>query len=198
MKSFSQMSQDKFAQFLFKDQKGFFLDFGCGDGVSTNNPCGNNTLVLEQNGWDGLSIDIDPYFISIFKKYRKTNAESVDLTICNVADLLNKYKCPSVIDYFSFDIDEATQKVIRKFPFDQYEFKFITFEHDFYACGPDVKEEAFDIFSKNGYSRLVNNVNLSPHGAVEDWYIQEKYFQNTNLHFLSDIEHSDILQKYND
>tara|TARA_R110002167_G_scaffold350561_1_gene562789 strand:+ start:1561 stop:2157 length:597 start_codon:yes stop_codon:yes gene_type:complete len=198
MNSYSQMSQDKFANFLFKSKKGFFLDFGCGDGISTNNPCGNNTLLLEQNGWDGLSIDIDTRLTSIFKNYRNTSVESIDLTICDITELLNKYACPKVIDYFSFDIDGATQKVIRKFPFEKFEFKFITFEHDFYANGPEVKEEAFDLFSKHGYSRLINNVNLSPHGAVEDWYVKEKYFEDSSLYFLNDIEHSEILEKFND
>lgn len=198
MNSYSQMSQDKFVNFLFKSQKGYFLDFGCGDGISTNNPCGNNTLLLEESGWKGLSIDIDYRLTTIFKYYRKTDVDCVDLTICDISELLKKYNCPKIIDYLSFDIDESTQKVIRKFPFEEFKFKFITFEHDLYANGPDVKKEAYNIFTKHGYSRLIDNVNLSPHGAVEDWYIKEEYFNHINLRFLKNIEHSKILQEYND
>ncbi len=196
MNSYSQMSQDKIVAHLFKNKKGFFLDFGSGDGVSTNNPCGNNTLLLEQIGWNGLSIDIDPYLISIFKKYRSTSSECTDLTICDIELLLKKHNCPDLIDYFSFDIDEASNHVIKKFPFKNFQFKFITFEHDLYANGPELKDLGFEIFSELGYKRLVNNVNLSPHGAVEDWYINEKYFPDINLTYLSDIEHSDILKNF--
>ena len=125
MHTYSQISQDKFVNLMLGSAKGFFLDFGCGDGISQHNPCGNNTLLLEENGWNGLSIDLDPRLINIFKTYRKTHCKALDLLNCNINDLLVEYNCPSVIDYFSFDIDGASEYVIKKMPFDKFKFKFI-------------------------------------------------------------------------
>lgn len=196
MYTYSQISQDKFVNLMLGDIKGFFLDFGCGDGISQHNPCGNNTLLLEENGWNGLSIDLDAHLINIFKTYRKTNCEALDLLNCNINDLLVKYNCPSVIDYFSFDIDGASEDVIKKIPFDKFKFKIITFEHDLYAIGAKTKNTAFEILSSNGYERLIDNVILKPHGAVEDWYIHKDFFKDTELLYLSNVEHTEIFKFY--
>jgi hypothetical protein len=196
MHTYSQISQDKFVNLMLGNAKGFFLDFGCGDGISQHNPCGNNTLLLEENGWDGLSIDLDPSLINIFKAHRKTNCEAVDLIKCDITDLLFKYKCPDIIDYFSFDIDGASEAVIKKFPFDKFTFKIITFEHDEYAIGPRTKNTAFEILSHHGYERLINNVILTPHGSVEDWYVKKEFFNNKKLLYLNDVEHTEIFKFY--
>jgi hypothetical protein len=196
MNNYSQISQDKFVLSLLKSNNGFFLDFGCGDGITQTDPCGNNTLLLEQNNWNGLSIDLDPRLINIFKQYRNTACECIDLTLCNIESLLKKHNCPEIIDYFSFDTDGATENIIQNFPFNKYKFKIITFEHDLYAIGSKTKNLAFDILCKYGYERLIDNVNLYPHGAVEDWYIHPDFFDKSKLIYLNNIEHTEIFNYY--
>ena len=121
----SQISQDKFIFNFFNKQKGFFLDLGCGDGISK--PCGNNTYLLENNGWDGISIDYDITYINTFKEKRKTKAICADLLKSNLKDVLIENNCPNVVDYLSFDVDQASEKALHDLPLNDYEFKIITF-----------------------------------------------------------------------
>ena len=172
--SYSQIGQDIFVKQLFNSE-GFFLDFGCGNG--RNEPCGNNTLYLEENGWDGVSIDINENYVRNFNATRKTKAYAIDLTKVDILEQLIDINCPKVIDYFSFDIDEATDNVLPRLPFDDFKFKFITFEHNLYS--PEyklLKDYSVEIFKKNGYQFIFENVVLKGFGAVEDWYIHPDYF----------------------
>lgn len=179
MQSYSQIGQDIFVLKLL-GPSGFFLDFGCGDGNSF--PCGNNTLLLEQNGWSGLSFDIDQNSINAFDKTRKTKAVCVDLTK-NLKSILQENNCPKVIDYFSFDVDEATDAVLDSFPFGEYTFKFISFEHNLYLPQyRGLKERSQEIFFKHGYKLLIDNVCFNGR-PVEDWYYKfdEREFLGYNI-----------------
>jgi SAM-dependent methyltransferase len=177
MKSYSQIGQDLFTLELF-GPNGTFLDFGCGNGI--DKPCGNNTFLLEQNGWTGISVDIDAAAIHEFNQNRKTLSFAVDLT----TDLPNKLKlmhCPKLFDYWSFDVDEATDSVLDHFPFEDYEFKFISFEHNQYHAGyKGLKERSLELFESKGYKILVENVMFRA-WSVEDWYINPKYINIPKL-----------------
>lgn len=179
MKTYSQIGQDTFALKLL-GKSGFFLDFGCGDGESY--PCGNNTLLLEQNGWDGLSFDIDQSSINKFNSNRTTTAICSDLS-ANLRETLEQSKCPKLIDYFSFDVDEATDAVFDAFPFEEYQCRFVSFEHNLYLPQyRGLKERSQDIFFKHGYKLLVDNVCFNGR-PVEDWYFKfdERQFMGYNI-----------------
>lgn len=185
------MSQDAFVLEFFKNS-GYFLDFGCGDGRSQ--PCANNTLLLEENGWDGISIDFDKNYIDNFNHTRKTKAYCIDLTQVNLRETLIDLKCPKIIDYFSFDIDAATENVLQRFPFNDFKFKLITFEHDLYAGKNNLKNMSMELFKNNNYQVLFENVCLDGCGAVEDWYINKDFFDYDCI--ARNINHKDILQTY--
>lgn len=177
--AYSQAGQDIFVNHLFKDPNRFFLDFGCGDGI--NKPCGNNTMFLEQMGWNGISIDINPDYINRFNQTRKTKAYCIDLTKVDIVKTMKEIGCPRSIDYFSFDIDDATLRVLNNFPFDYFEFKFITFEHDLYRGQYALKAFSNKLFEDQGYRLLFENVSFSGVRdnelvAVEDWYVNPKFF----------------------
>jgi hypothetical protein len=171
--SYSQIGQDVFVDALFENRKGFFLDFGCGGW--RDKPNGNNTLYLEERDWDGLSVDMNPTLIKEFTEKRKTKAVCQDLTKIDIKEFLETNQCPKLVDYFSFDVDAATDHVLNHFPFDEFKFKFITFEHNLYDPNyKGLKERALKIFENKGYKLLVENVewrNL----AVEDWFIHSDY-----------------------
>ena len=57
------------------------------------------------------------------------------------------------------------------------------------------KQQSFELFTKNGYERLIDNVILNPQGAVEDWYIYPELITGKKI-FLKDIEHSKICPLY--
>jgi hypothetical protein len=65
-----------------------------------------------------------------------------------LADLLDQAKAPSVIDYFSFDVEGAETRILRTFPFDRYTFLATTIERP----TPEINEILFShgyLFVKN-------------------------------------------------
>lgn len=193
----SQIIQDVFVLNFFEKKKGFFLDLGCGDGVS--HPCGNNTFLLEKFGWDGLSIDYNEDLIKNFQSNRKTKAICKDLTKFSIEQILKESGCPKIIDYLSFDVDEATPHVLKHLPTNEYKFKFITFEHNLYLKNQiqykNLKQDAIDKFG-NEYEILIENVNLINHGPVEDWYVHKDLTKNQKKIYLKDILCQEVLNKY--
>ena len=97
-----------------------------------------------------------------------------------IVDILKDNNAPKVIDYVSVDIDPMSMIGLNNFPFDEYEFKVMTFEHDTYRNGPEQKELAYALLTEKGYVRLCNNVNVPEAQGVglyfEDWWVNPKYF----------------------
>lgn len=193
--SYSQISQDVFVfNFFDKKQSGSFLDLGCGDGISL--PCGNNTYLLELNGWSGLSVDVDSNLVNIFKTKRKTKVFECDLIKTSLFDVVKQNNCELVFDYLSFDVDDATDNVLSKFPFNELKFNFITFEHNLYHPRyRGLKERSQKLFLSNGYELLIENVSLAGIGPIEDWYVNPQHNFSKKI-FLKDVSGPEILLKY--
>ena len=124
MLSNSQAGQDKWILSLFKKgYKGTFLDIGCGKPKDIN-----NTLLLEQKGWNGYSIDLLNY--SEQWTTRKSKFIQADALTYNY----NELQLPEIIDYLSLDIEGEGlrfQALKRVCDFG-LKFKAITIEHDSY------------------------------------------------------------------
>jgi FkbM family methyltransferase len=75
-----------------------------------------------------------------------------------LADLLDKYSAPRVIDYFSFDVEGLETRILRDFPFDRYKFLAITVERP----SPELNQ----ILDRNGY-RFVRN------SLYDSFYVHE-------------------------
>jgi len=196
-KSYSQISQDIFIVNFFKKQKGYFVDLGCGDGFSE--PCGNNTALLEDFEWTGLGIDFNQSYVDSFNSKRKSKAVCKDLTKIKLKDILQENNCPKIIDYLSFDVDDATDKTLDNFPINDFKFKLITFEHNLYlgqnSQYANLKEKAKNLFNQE-YDILIEDVKLSGFGAVEDWYIHKELTKNFDKKYLKDIFDFEILKQY--
>jgi SAM-dependent methyltransferase len=189
VKNYSQIGQDLFVLELLGENR-TFLDFGCGNG--RDKPCGNNTFLLEQKGWNGFSFDISDSMILEFQYERNTFSCATDLTIDLRKKMIAMVNQP-LIDYLSFDVDEATDSVLDNFPFDLFEFKFITFEHNQYHQGyQGLKDRSIALFQEKGYKLLVENVMFSG-WSVEDWYINPKYIDIPKLG--SNISSEEALNK---
>lgn len=197
MVTYAQMFQDIFALNFFNKKPGFFLDLGCGDGI--NRPCENNTLLLEETGWDGLSVDFEADYIDFFRQKRKTKAVCADLTKVDIKTLLTENDCPKTIDYLSFDLDEATDIALETLPVQDFKFKFVTFEHNLYFRSKkyaDLKKRAIEKFTSNGYEILIENVVIPRLGPVEDWFIHTELTKENKKIFLKDVNHRDIVNVY--
>lgn len=176
-KTYAQVCQDRFVLELI-GPSGFFLDLGAGWDAYTLN---SNTLLLEELGWDGISVEGDP--VHAERRQSKCIRSKVVCTYIpqtTIKEILDGNNAPKVIDYVSVDIDPVSVDALNNFPFEEYEFKVMTFEHDTYRAGPAQKDAAYDILTSKGYVRLCNNVNVPESMGLglyfEDWWVNPKYF----------------------
>lgn len=199
IESKAQFYQDFFVWQITNGQVGgFFLDIGAG--VGGNIPNGNNpgfysnTYFLEQHmGWGGIALDYDKRWCDFVSVYRpKTKVICKDLMKVNINDVLSAHGCPSKIDYLSFDVDDAQEKVFNELDFDKYKFKIITYEHNLFHSYPNCdqmhtkehKDKTVLRHKKDqaklkrlGYYPLWENVGEWADRPVEDWYVNEELFE---------------------
>ena len=170
-KCYSQVGQDLFVLSMFdKDFKGFFVDIGCQDPFFIN-----NTYLLEQRGWDGLSFDIVDYS----KEWQERKTPFVCTDVLRLKDYWLIH-LPQLVDYLSLDISPfagARYKVLKTLLELGVEFKVITVEHDVW------REECHDEFerlpqrallTKFGYFLINPDVNAGGN-SFEDWWVNPKY-----------------------
>lgn len=177
-RSYSQVCQDLFVYSLIGTD-GFFLDIGAGWDDSSIN---SNTYLLEElYRWNGICIDSNEKHLS-----NRKNVSVRSKNICckipdtSIKDILDNNNAPKIIDYVSLDIDPYSIIGLQNFPFDEYEFKVLTFEHDLYVNGPDQKHDGYKILQSHGYVRLCENIrvpdSMGEGKYFEDWWINPKYF----------------------
>ena len=200
-----QLLQDAFVNNLFSKGNGYFVDIGAGTGGLRGNPISfySNTFYLEHfKNWAGIAIDYDKEYINQATIERKCRCVCSDLMRDNINEILNNNGCPSLVDYLSFDVDDATDKVFDELDFEKYEFKIITFEHNIFQVRTDVQNHTIDHknkvqslyeksrkkFDQLGYQRMCGDVNLRGYGSVEDWYINPRYIDDTRRYHDLDCE----------
>jgi len=90
-----------------------------------------------------------------------------------LANELDKYNFPEIIDYLSLDIEGHEYEVLKSFPFDKYKFKCITVEHNEPHCGKKNRMLIRDILTKNKYIFIKGNDDVLNwgHGPIDDFYI---------------------------
>jgi len=167
-KSYSQAYQDWFALYMneFKTD-GYFLDLGC------NQPFeGNNSALLESLGWKGILIDYQKSFVDLCSSQRKNKVLNIDLVQTNITDLLIENDAPNVIDYISIDLDNnAALSCIKNLNFDKFTIKCITFEHDAYALGDEMRKASREFLLSKGLIIACKDVTIFNGKQFEDWYV---------------------------
>jgi len=203
-----QIMQDFFVNSLLDMDEGFFLDIGAGTGGIKNKSIGffSNTYFFENyRSWSGICIDYDKDYIDRAKSERSCISVCCDLMKKNINDVLSENDCPEVIDYISFDVDDATEKVMDEIDFDKYKFKAMTFEHNLFQSMDTSdqthtqahKEEVVrfynksrDLFTSLGYEILCGNVSLPGFGFVEDWYVMPSLLEGLDYQYLKSEKES--------
>lgn len=176
MKFQSQIGQEKFVLSQLKNKKnGFFIDIGAGHPIIIN-----NTIVLEKDyEWNGISFDIGPpythklgnvsmeEFVKIWKNSRNTNLITGDARKHDFKKIFRDNDVPKIVDYLSIDLEPpiVTFEVLKKIPLDEYQFRVITFEHDFYR-EKSTRTPSRQFFKNYGYE-LIKDVSNQ-----EDWYVK--------------------------
>lgn len=172
--TFSQAAQDEFVRLVLDSKSaGTFLDVGC------NHPLlGSNTYLMEKKyGWKGLLLDRDPEFKDMIQKLREPRTVFVqaDALTCKWEEVLAPvFGKSAVIDYMSFDIDNDPDKALARFPFDKYNFRVITAEHDSYRNGKQTASFVREVLHRHGYMLLVEDVQV---GYFDSVNAQDKFLQ---------------------
>lgn len=197
---YSQADQDKWICESTNFKKGgYFVDIGAYDGIQTS-----NTYILEKNlAWTGICIEANPYIFDRLALNRKsininlaasnyegvgmfsgdsisTNGQGVCVHFNTLNNIFAKYKVPTVIDYLSIDIEGHEFAVFECFDFSKYHINRMTVEHNLYLDGPEKKDKLFELLSKKGFVREVEDVPcLDKHPSVylkpyEDWYVNKE------------------------
>ncbi|MDD5433984.1 MAG: hypothetical protein PH343_01010 [Nitrospira sp.] len=161
---YSQIGQDDWVLSQFPEgYSGYFLDIGAQGPKEIN-----NTLLLEENGWDGISFDIVDY--SEQWKVRKTPFVCADVFEVDFFD----YNIPQIVDYLSLDISPyagARYKALKRLLDFGYEFRVVTLEHNANRGEEhDLKERIPQriLMQEKGYVLVRTDVS-----EFEDWYINE-------------------------
>lgn len=172
MRTYAKEGQDRLALHLI-GQDGFFLDIGMGNPID-----GNNSLLLEERGWRGFMFEAQGHCVADARSSRTNLAVECDATTFDFGTFLDKHQAPKVIDYISMDVDDANTILIKSFPFDRYQFKVMTFEHDRYHCGDVRKQACEEVLSRYPqYVKLLDNA-LVQGLEWEDWYVNADYISH--------------------
>ncbi len=197
--SYSQCGQDLFVLNLSKIKNGTFLDLGCYLPKNIN-----NTFLLEQNGWVGLSLDINDYT----KEWgiRKNKFIQCDCFTKDYNSLLGNYYNSEVIDYLTLDMEILGDRfrLLQTILNTNYEFKIITIEHDSHLGEQYINQEKIpqrELLTKMGYVLVCGDVSHKdyPNDYYEDWWVNKKYIsEDMYKPWLSNKESFDkILHKNN-
>tara|TARA_Y100000004_G_scaffold76544_2_gene86118 strand:- start:267 stop:962 length:696 start_codon:yes stop_codon:yes gene_type:complete len=214
-----QFCQDFFVWSILNGKSGgYFLDIGAGIGglapIPHNPGFYSNTYILEQyKSWKGIAIDYDQRWCKFIAPYRQNSKILCeDLMQRNINEILEESDCPTEIDYLSFDVDEAQEKVFEELDFGKYKFQVITYEHNLFQSYPDcdqnhpeeyrakvVKRHALDRkkLINLGYKPIWENVGEIANRPVEDFYVNEELFNKfKHNHQKEVITKSKHLQVY--
>lgn len=181
MKSYSQCGQDLFVYNLTQGKPGKFLDLGCSLPKKIN-----NTYLLEQNGWDGISLDI----LDFNSQWAERRCKFIQADCLNqdYNNLLKDYYDDKVIDYLTLDMEGCGDrfKLLKKIIDSDYSFKIITIEHDSYIGEAFVNAEKIPqrtLLESKGYRLICGDISHSkaPDMFFEDWWVKPEYFDEQTL-----------------
>lgn len=175
MKTKSQYNgfQDVFALFVNENKIGFVLDIGC-----KNPEVGNNSILLLENGWNGVGIDIDDYSED-WKNFNNFSFFRMDASNCEQTKNIFS-SLPKVIDFLSLDVDNYSFKSLQCINFDDLKFKCICIEHDYYIRGESLREPQRNLLESKGYTRVIQT-------AAEDWYVNYELISSNIIEILQKI-----------
>jgi len=189
-KNYSQSYQDLFVLMVLNGKRdGNWVEVGC-----AHPTYGNNTKLLEEFGWSGISIDIDTNVVENWKD-RKTIPYQMDATKVDW-DKLNLY---NITDYLQIDVDppEISYEVLLSIPLWEKKFRVITFEHDYYADNSKtIREKSRKYLRSFGYELLVNDIAVDEYSNYEDWWIHTDLVDPKIIEVLKSSKEINPANKY--
>lgn len=189
---YGQAEQDKFVcNVLQNHQNGVFVEIGSQSPTDIN-----NTYILENKlGWTGLMLEIDKTrWEAEYCKHRPKSKHIFGNALQhNYQELFKREKLPSVIDYLQLDIDPGVNtytclSLLDEQVMNDYTFRVITFEHDYYANKCEAREKSRNILNRRGYYLVFGDIcNRHPEAVYEDWYVHPDFVDMNYIKHLQQV-----------
>lgn len=198
---YSDAKQDQFvANLLNFKNDGYYLDIGSCHSIGSN----NSYVFDNEFNWTGICVELQESYKSSYDGRKQCTFLNEDATKLNYKEVLQKNKFPKIIDYLSLDVDTASLEVLEKLPLDEFKFKVITIEHDFYIYGDTYRGKQREILEKNNYILLCADVYVQQNGfdkkecSFEDWWVHPDFFDINTIEKIKSYElyPSEILSKF--
>jgi hypothetical protein len=196
MKSHSQVSQDLFVLGIlgrpevgqgFQSAKHTYLEIGA------NLPCHwNNTWLLEQCGWLGISVDCVDYQ----EEWSKVRHNS--FVMADACEFVKTLAVPQQMGYLSLDVEQDTDKVLFALP-EGLTFLIVTVEHNLYLPDYCFREEQRKFFGDQGYVLVCGDVcDADKNGSYpfEDWWLHSSIYDPAKHPLMNSCFHRDIIARY--
>lgn len=190
--NFSQTYQDIFVLTALDGKKdGTYLEIGAAHPFHNS-----NTALLERFGWKGIGIELKSDLADAHQKERKNKILCEDALKVDYEKLLNE-NYDFIIDYLQLDIEPSknTFEALLSIPFNKYQFRVITYEHDHYVdMIGNYREKSRRYLSAMGYTLLFNDISPNENSPFEDWWIKKDLIDQNILNKLLSIETKNINQ----
>ena len=194
-KNYSQCYQDLFVLTCLNGKtNGTYLEIGAGHPFY-----GNNTALLSELGWKGVSLDFQSHLVDSWKQQRPNDICLLEDAIkVDYIELCKNNNLSNYIDYLQLDIDPAmnTFKALNKIPLDILEFGVITYEHDFYMDeNEEWRTKSRNLLLSKGYIMIASNISPDKNSPYEDWWINKKYLSIYNKNIITDTDKDSLFAK---
>lgn len=97
----------------------------------------------------------------------------VKKTTTTLSNILDQFNAPSMIDYLSLDVEGQEYNILSTFPFNKYNFRCITVEHNAPHIGSTQQLKIRKLLEENCYTYVKGNddVHNWGHGPIDDFYV---------------------------
>jgi FkbM family methyltransferase len=198
---YSQIGQDAWVNSVLNGKRnGFFVELGACDGLYLSNTLyferhlDWNGICIEPNEryWSALGrnrrcnlshalVHSEPDQMVDFVLAEAAsgiddetgNKHVVKLRTSTLEQVLDAYNAPRIIDYLSLDVEGQEYNILSTFPFDKYQFRCLTVEHNAPHVGSENQQKIRDLLEGAGYRFVQGNddINGWSHGPINDFYV---------------------------
>lgn len=191
--SYSQAMQDIFVlAFLDGKTKGTYLELGAWHPWRYN-----NTYLLSQHGWQGISVDRQPGLDAEWQRDRPQDCFlNTDAFALDYQELLRGYGAH--IDYLQLDLDQPRTEIdLLGQLLGMCRFSVINFEHNVYTGDIEKQQLGTALLESRGYVCVAKNIVCKDFAtdtwaAFEDWWVDPGAVPLTTIEKFRTIDQSQV------
>jgi len=179
---YSQAGQDLFVlEVLGHKSQGTYLEIGSGDPVAFN----NTYLMESEYGWKGISVDVDPECVDLFRKTRLNPVFHSNALSLDYCEAYRRHGMSRHVDYLSVDVESDSFDALCKIDLSKHTFSVITFEHNLYTGSETIRRRSRKLLLGYGYTLVAEDV-MNRGRPFEDWYVDVQNVDSKWQRFYSE------------